>query len=72
MIPLAHDVLIVKLFFSYEFLFFMRIVDALLYHKFVHPWHGGGLLNTCVDPHSVMLLLLSGIFFSFGRLGIRG
>lgn len=37
-------------------LFFMRIVDSWLYHKFVHSWHVGILVNSYANPPAMRSL----------------
>lgn len=60
MISIFHDILDSQvLCASCEDLFFMRIVGAWLYHKFVHAWRVGRFVNPCANPYAMSSLLLS-------------
>lgn len=44
----------------FEKLFLIRMVDARLYNKFLHPWHVGMIVNTNTNtnPYALRTLLL--------------
>lgn len=57
MISLFQDILDSQvLSATCEDLFFIRLVDAWLYHKFVHPWHVGRFVSSYANPHVMRYL----------------